>query len=148
MFACKLGCLIPSAIFLACGGEAAPLPAELPDAAASVSVDAAPMGRVETHEYTFAEGFFAEAVLELESGDSVSIELTTTGGPAFYNIHAHIDDETLTLVEDESAAWAYEFVPENPGTYWLLLGNRNQDTIAVGVELELFGEAVLKDWGE
>lgn len=132
--------------------DAAPPAADAdPDApdASPGQPDATPPDLREQHDFTFANGKFAEPTLSLQSGTRLVMTIAASPGPAFYNIHAHSGGMTTTFVEDEGTDVVYAFEAPSSGSYWVLLGNTSNDgTIDVSLTLDFYGEGSVENWGE
>jgi len=100
--------------------------------------DAAP-ATVFTKQYTFDRGKFAEPFMTLGTDTWASIQVTSAGGDAYWNIHYH-DGDTVTLYENTTADETYGFVPPNDGQFYFLVGNQTvEGTLTVDVRIAIFG---------
>ena len=124
-----------------CGDD----PAMLLDASPVVT-DAAPR-QVVSADRTLLVGEIAEGILAGGAGDRAVIRVTAPLAKLDWNLHGHASGGTQTVVEELAvAAVEYAFVPTAQADWYLLLRNRDAASMAVTVDIELFGNMQWSGW--
>ena len=149
LFRCSAAPLLLAAALAACGsgdqgedGSAGGVDADL------ALPDAGPVTTTETNSFTFFEGRFAEPSLLMEAGDLLIVELRSTPEAVYFDMHAHVNDETTYFAMEEDLEIRHEFIAPEDGQYFILVGNKSSaDAIEVEMSVELEEGSVLQTWG-
>lgn len=122
-----------------CGDDpAAPVDAPPTDATPRLVVSA---------DRTLLVGEIAEGILAGGAGDRAVIRVTAPLAKLDWNIHGHASGATQTIVEELAVAGVdYAFVPTAQADWYLLLRNRDTAPMAVGVDIELYGNMQWSGW--
>jgi hypothetical protein len=110
------------------------------------SVDAMP-AEVLDMTVPLISGQLAEGLWNAKPGDQILVRLTALTSDLDWNIHAHVNGGTQTVVEEfGTSTTEYLFDPPTDAQWYLLLRNHGTAEMQLVIHLEIFGAANWAGW--
>jgi hypothetical protein len=136
----RLSLLLVLSVAAACGGDDPKAVDATISIDTSVPIDAGPPREVHMSTRTLRGGEIHEAAMVGGANDLAIIRLTATVSELDWNIHAHPNNEIVTVHEELNQMMVlYEFVPTAQAEWYLLLRNSSPNPIDVQIEVGLYG---------